>query len=65
MEKYRQFSLKKIMSLSQTFIANLKKINAHRLSAGEEANEKPLYGLKHIIIRIRNISHSIFNWFKF
>lgn len=35
------------MSLSQTFTANLKKINAHRLSAGEEANEKLLYGLKH------------------
>ena len=35
------------MPLSQTFIANLKKINVHRLSAGEEANEKLLYGLKH------------------
>ena len=46
MEKYRQFS-KINYVMSQTFTANLKKINAHRLSAGEEANEKLLYGLKH------------------
>ena len=44
---------------------NLNKINEHRLSVGEGANEKLLYGLKHDYYSFEIFLIQFLIWFKF